>query len=382
MLHSFVDHTLGLLHAIARLPQRQSFSGRPRVRFCYPDFGAATRYRVDHQREQALLAGLEAEAVPITDGRGLYDLSRCDLLYLYRMPLAPRSAALLAMARLNHIPVIFDSDDLVWDQQMREYEHLDRHYDAHTIARILRTARRTALLMRHVSAIVTSTSYLAERARLVSPRPVYVNQNAVSREMVQLSLASRPRRKDGRVLVGYFSGYARVHDEDVASIAPVLRSILMHYTHVTLRIYGELSLPEQLRDDFLQAQIERRAALDWRKLPQEIAQVDLQIAPLIDNPQRRSKSAVKYLEAGLCAVPTVASQIEPYSDVIRDGFTSLLAKTALQWEQALTMMIERPELRERMGYQAREHILAEHTTQVRTAHFGKIVSRVVRGDYW
>lgn len=41
------------------------------------------------------------------------------------------------------------------------------------------------------------------------------------------------------------------------------------------------------------AQIERVPFVDWRELPGLIAQVDINIAPLMDNPQRRSKSAVK-----------------------------------------------------------------------------------------
>lgn len=372
-----IEHTLGFLRGILRRAARHKAANEGCVRFSYPDLGASTRYRVDHQREQAMIAGLRTEMVPITDGRRLYDLSSCDLLYLYRMPLGPRSAALLVAARLRHIPVMFDSDDLVWDQGMRAYEHLDQHYDAGTVARILRTARRTRQLIGLVDAIVTSTGYLAERARSASPRPVYVNMNAVSREMVQLSLAAPPRPVDGHVLIGYFSGYPRVHDEDIASIGTVLADILTRYPQALLRIYGELNLPSELSTEALHGQIERRAAVDWRLLPREIAQMDLTIAPLIDNPQRRSKSAVKYLEASLCGVPTLASRLEPYADVIRDGQTSLLAATADEWRHGLCLLIEQPGLRRSLGEQARAHVLAEHTTAVRASGFGDMLRAVM-----
>ena len=374
-------HALGWLRGVTRRSRRHTVREQLCVRFSYPDLGASTRYRIDHQREQAILAGLHTEVVPVTDTTQLYDLSSCQLLYLYRMPLGPRSAALLAAARLRHIPVIFDSDDLVWDQGMRSYEHLDKHYDAYTIARILRTARRTQLLIGHVDAIVTSTPYLAARARLATAKPVYVNMNAVSREMVALSLATRPRPADERVLIGYFSGYPRVHDEDVASISMVLLTILTRYPQLRLCIYGELNLPDELYTASLSSQIERRAAVDWRALPQEIAQMDINIAPLVDNPQRRSKSAVKYLEAGLCAVPTVASRLEPYADVSRDEQASMQASTANEWEQALSLLIERPELRHRLGGQARAHVLAEHTTDVRAAGFGAMLRKMVNGEW-
>jgi rhamnosyltransferase len=49
--------------------------------------------------------------------------------------------------------------------------------------------------------------------------------------------------------------------------------------------------------------------------------VDINIAPLVDNPQRRSKSAIKYLEAAAVGVPTVAARLEPYCDTITEGVT-------------------------------------------------------------
>ncbi|MBC8078197.1 MAG: hypothetical protein H7Y32_19115, partial [Chloroflexales bacterium] len=278
---------------------RASHSRPPRLRFVYQNQGAATHYRVHHQIEQAKLAGFDPVAAPLDARRQLYSLAGADLLYLYRLPLTSRTVPLLLAARLARIPVVFDSDDLVWDEDERRYNNLDAHYDAATIVAIVKTARRLALLMRRVDAFVFATPYLARLAEQRFHQPAYVNANAVSAAMIaaaEEACARRVRPDDGPVTIGYFCGTPRAHDEDFALVAPVLRVLLDQQPHLRLRCYGDLRIPNALAV-LGPARIERRSAVRWEELLAHVAEVDITIAPLIDNPQRRAKSAVKVLEA-------------------------------------------------------------------------------------
>src|SRR6185295_7702819 len=117
---------------------------------------------------------------------------------------------------------------------------------------------------------------------------------------------------------------------------------------VRLRIYGGVDLSGKLAGPEYAARVELRAAVDWRDLPRHIAQVDVSIAPLVDNPQRRAKSAVKYLEAALVGVPTVASRLDPYQNEIADGATGLLAATNDEWLDRIVCLKQRAELRWRL----------------------------------
>ena len=49
---------------------------------------------------------------------------------------------------------------------------------------------------------------------------------------------------------------------------------------------------------------------NWRQLPQLIASVDINIAPLQDTVFNRAKSENKWVEAALVKVPTIASDVE------------------------------------------------------------------------
>jgi glycosyltransferase involved in cell wall biosynthesis len=380
MLPELARYARGALRGAAQPAQRRPDGAPARLRFCYPELGAPSRYRVQHQVEQARLAGLQAEAVAITQPEQLYDLAGSDLLYLYRTPLAPRSMLLLALARMRRIPVLFDSDDLVWDTRLRQFEALDQHYDRATVQRILRTVRGMAAMMRRVDGLVLSTPYLAEQAAAVCDRPRYVNLNAVSAEMARLSDEAFQRRSPGRqVVIAYFSGHAHVHDEDLASVAAPLRTVLGRFPAALLRLCGDVALPAELADHAAAGRVERRPLVDWRELPGLIAEADISIAPLIDNPQRRSKSAVKYLEAALVGVPTVASRMEPYAAVLREGQHALLAATPAEWVAALSMLVESRLMRDQIGLRARAHTLAEHTTAARAPAFTQLIGRALEG---
>ena len=367
----------GIPRVRAARPARRA--GAPaRVRFVYRDQGAPTRYRVRHQIEQAHMAGLAVQDAPLDDTPDMYDLTCCDLLYLHRLALAPPTLALCLAARLRHIPIVFDSDDLVWDAQEREHNYLDDHYSPAAIARLLWATRRTYTLMRLADAFVFSTPYLAQLAARSFGRPIYVNQNALSRAMLDISAAAYAQRRPGgeRFVIGYFCGQPHIHDEDLASIAPALCTVLDRHPRVQLRIYGEVALSGELACPRYAARIELRPAVDWRELPRHIAQVDVNIAPLVDNPQRRGKSAVKYLEAAVVGVPTVASRLDPYQNDIADGATGLLAATNDEWVDGMTRLKEGAELRRRLGEAARERVLAQHTTAARAPNFAAIVAQV------
>ncbi len=351
----------------------------PHIRFVYYDLGAPTRYRVHHHAEQTRLAGWHVSFIPIAEWRAATQLNSVDLIYIHRLPLSQRTIPILAAARRARIPVIFDSDDLVWDVRERHYNYLARHYHRREIARMLIFTLRMRLLMQQVRAFVFSTDYLAHLARQTFRQPAFVHQNALSADQIARSTKAYAARTthNSSPIIGYFSGTARVHDEDLATIAPALATILQQMPQTRLRLVGDVALANELSDPALGAQIERRDMVHWQQLPGEIAQVDINLAPLVDNPQRRAKSAVKYLEAAAVGVPTVAVDMEPYNTVMRADETGLLANASGAWRAALLQMARNSSLRQAMGERARADVLAHHTNAQRAADFVTLIERLL-----
>ncbi len=81
-----------------------------------------------------------------------------------------------------------------------------------------------------------------------------------------------------------------------------------------------------------------------------MARFDVNLAPLeIGNPFCEAKSELKFFEAALVDVPTVASPTGPMLRAIRDGETSILAADELAWRAALLSLVDDHALRRRMG---------------------------------
>ncbi len=381
MIAHVLQRLLALLRAAVALPRTITAPRRspPRLRFVYRNTSASTRYRVWHHLEQAQIAGFVADAVPLHDSRRLYDLSQTDLIYIHRLPLAALTLPLVVAARLRRIPLVFDTDDLVWDEREPNY-FPDRHYNAESIARLMLRIRATRWLMRCATALVLSTPYLAKLASVDVSRPTFVSPNVLSREQLALSQRAFDERRLHRLasapVIGYFCGHAYVHDEDLASIGAALHTVMKVHPRARLRFYGELSLPPELMEPSIRERIELLPVVDWRDLPRHIAAVDINIAPLIDNPQRRSKSAIKYLEAAAVGVPTVAVRLEPYCDVIADGVTGFLAATPDEWVTALSVLLRDPALRLRIGDAARSETLARHTTERQAIGFAQMIEEI------
>ena len=64
----------------------------------------------------------------------------------------------------------------------------------------------------------------------------------------------------------------------------------------------------------------------WEKHLENIAGVDINIAPLeIGNPFCESKSELKFIEAGIVGVPTVAAATQTFREAIEDGVDGFVA---------------------------------------------------------
>jgi hypothetical protein len=218
-------------------------------------------------------------------------------------------------------------------------------------------------------------------------KPAYVQRNAASAEMVaaaeqayalrqqrlalgaQASSPAPPGAKEQAsspalptalqpVVIGYFSGTGS-HNRDFTLVAPVLAELMGRYPHLWLHLSGHLEIGGSLLA--YTDRIRRAPFVAWQELPSLVAQIDINLAPLeLDNPFCQAKSEIKYTEAALVGVPTVASPTEAFVYAIHDGEDGWLAATADAWRQSLVRLIEQPALREQVGAAARRAVYAAY----------------------
>ena len=316
-----------------------------------------TRYRVLNKAEQLRKHGFAVKVVNLSEFQ-LSMAQNASHIIIYRSPISPELLRLCHLAKDYEKPVFFDIDDLVFDtvytDQLSYTQGLDpvekENYDA--------GVRNYGYMLENCDGAITSTNQLQEELKKYQSK-VLLNRNLASDDLIAISSQhikdySQP---SDIVKIGYFSGSIS-HNENFELIKPAIKQLLKKYSNVQLHIVGILDIPKDMKP--FENQIVTHNYVDWDKLPALISEVDINLAPLVDSIFNRAKSEIKWIEAALVKVPTVASKIGAFSDMVIDGETGLLA-TDDQWFDKLEALVLAPESRQKLAESAYRVVLENCT---------------------
>lgn len=318
------------------------------------------RYRVDHQIEQLAAYGLSADYVDYTN------LSVDVLKYyrgfiFYRCPITNEVEKLIKLAKANNKTVFYDIDDLVIDKKYTDtIEHLKTLslnekmiYDDG-----VNRMRKTLELCDYA---ITTTERLAQELKNYCSE-VFINRNTASERMVEYSLAAfnRTKKDKNKIFLGYLSG-SITHNADFEMILPAIVNVMKKHSNVYLKAVGELNIPEELQ--MFKDRIITSSFVEWQALPEIIASLDINLAPLEMSIFNEAKSENKFVEAALCKVPTIASNIGAFKKSIENDITGVLCENTINdWTKKLEKLICNKEYREAIGVEAFNHCIKKNVT--------------------
>ena len=327
--------------------------------------GESKRYRVYNVAEGLNFLGYSTEIMDFSRGGDIVDQRICPkVVVFFRSPFDPskRIVELLEYCRIHHIATVFDVDDYVFEPAIIDgiagvaALNADQRQDYEWGVRAYRS------LLFSCGKATTTTSFLAERMRELG-RDAYVVPNSFSVSQLSLSetILAAPRRSDGKIRICYFSG-SNTHGRDFQQCAAALQSVLRRHPDVIFRLVGILDLDESWIP--FAERIERRGFMPALDMLQNMAECAINIAPLEEGDVFcEGKSELKFFEAALVELPTVASRTGPFKAAIEDGLTGHLASSLSEWEDKLDVLIRSAELRKRIGKAAREYALETFSTE-------------------
>ena len=198
----------------------------------------------------------------------------------------------------------------------------------------------------------------------------FINPNGLNdiqlKQAEQALQINKPAADAQIVRIAYLSG-TPTHNRDFKECARALERVLETYSCTRLMLVGHLDSGENFAR--FGERMELRPPVPWQDLPRLIRHVDINLAPLeLDNPFTECKSSLKYFEAAIVGVPTVASDLEPYRKSVVHGENGYLCRTEEEWFHCISRLIEDPSLREKMGSMARKDALINWTTRAGAHH--------------
>ena len=345
---------------------------------CGEDLPHPWRYRVKHQREQLEAYRYATDEVYFRELE--LDMVRYYRAFVFfRCPETEVIREFVTTAKNLNKKVIYDVDDLVIDTVYTDQIPFVAAMKAEDKKAYDANVMDMQKLLEASDFAITTTGRLKMELRKYVPK-VYLNRNVASEEMVALSKQAwkNVKKEDGVTRIGYFSG-SITHNADFEMILPVLEDVLKAYADVELYLAGELDLPEGLKK--YQERIKKLPFGDWRKLPEIIAQMDINLAPLQETIFNEAKSENKWTEASLVKVVTIASDVGAFHDCIEDGRTGLLCNNKDEWKKALEKMIECPKERRKIAENAYQECVKRHATFKTGRNIWKIMEEELTENY-
>jgi len=311
--------------------------------------GDSTLYRCHHVAEELEIHGFRC-AVTVQDNPFLSGYAdKFKIFIFHRVLYSPGVAKLISRIKEKGKEIIFETDDLVFDpkylinmdyyRQMNVFEK--KLYENGVGGEILNDP--------YVKVCTTTTTYLAKKLKEKN-KNVFIVPNKLSNndlEVAEKIIRTQISRTDDKIRIGYFSGTIS-HNKDFATITDALMEIMERFPQVELFLAGPLDIENKLNK--YKKRIKQLPYVPREKHFENIALVDINIVPLeIGNPFCEAKSELKFFEAGILGVPTVASAMQTFKEAIDDGIDGLIAATKDEWVLKLEKLIDSVDLRKKIG---------------------------------
>ncbi len=168
----------------------------------------------------------------------------------------------------------------------------------------------------------------------------------------------------GQYTVGWVgAGMGHFRDGNMSILKPVLERLANKGHSIRFLLIGAQDY-RPLLDYFTSSAyvFEPISYVPFSDVPKKIQEFDIAVTPL--NEKRaltETNAAAKGLEYMACGVPTVASRVGAYKDVIQDGINGFLASSEEEWSEKLEKLFSDSALRKRIGKAGMETVVSTYS---------------------
>lgn len=289
-------------------------------------------------------------------------LDKCRLLILSRVKWSYPLSILVGKAKKKGLPVLFDVDDLICDVRYLPLvtNTLNVHFGSEVdydfwFADISRHEAMAAM----ADGFLTTNPFLGGKLSERFGKPFAIISNSLNDEQLFVSKQCRERKARQRsskpFTVGYFSGTPS-HINDFRQVYRELMQLLADFPEMVLQVVGFMEFPAELQPLIRDNRIVFSPLVDFMELQRLIAQVDVNIVPLVQNTFTNCKSELKFFEASAVDTVTVATPTYTYAHAITPEETGFLCQQG-QWYDTIAQLYRQPEVRAQVVKRAEAYCL-------------------------
>jgi len=316
---------------------------------------AASRYRVLQYIPYLKSKGVEATVnlyprTPRENFRFFKSLSQYDIVFLQRKRFnQPR----LGLLRRRANRIVYDFDDSVMYRNSKNKDPISQT-----------RRQRFVQMIKASDFVIAGNEFLKEEVLPFNPN-VEVNPTPINQERYDLRDYGIQK---GNITIGWIGDHGSIHY--LEKMRPIFERIGERYPHTELKIVCDI---------FFDCEHIKVVKKPWAS-EEEVADLqsfDIGVMPLVDDPWSWGKCGLKIIQYQGVGVPVVCTPVGINRDLVEDGINGFYAMTPEEWEEKISVLIEDPQLRERMGKNGRKRVLEEYTIQSCAPHLFSILKRVM-----
>jgi glycosyltransferase involved in cell wall biosynthesis len=269
-----------------------------------------------------------------------------DLVFIQRFFLPNYLLNLLKQKRIN---IIYDFDDAIYLDKPGRNENLKK------TLRMLTATQHIIVSARELESFCLSKGF--KNTTIIST-PVDIER-----------YGNKSIRVDSEITIGWIgSPYTT---KFLLEIEEALSQIFRKY-NVNILLIGAY---KNFNFDDLPLDI---VPWSYEKEPEYLSRIDIGIMPLPDEEYARGKGGYKLFQYMAAGIPIIASPIGINCEIVINNYNGFLAATTQDWIEYFSLLIEKPELRSKLGNHGKQ--IAEEKFS-RNACFGqlsKIITELIR----
>lgn len=251
--------------------------------------------------------------------------------------------------------IIFDFDDAIWLPNVsdgnRKYAWMKSPAKIHEIICLS-------------DVVIAGNNYLSDYAKKYNKNvysiPTTIDTNYHKRKDIN---------DDERICIGWTGSHTTI--QHFKHSIPVLKKLKEKYGD---KIYFKVIGDEKYLDAELNIIGEKWNLQDEIE---QLSKIDIGIMPLPDNAWAKGKCGFKGLQYMALEIPSVMSPVGVNCEIISDGVNGFLADKEDEWVEKISILIENPELRKKIGTEARKTVIEKYSVEANKEKYLNILNTVI-----
>jgi len=287
----------------------------------------------------------------------LFRVAKYDAVYVFMWVTPLGSSFFERLVRILAKRLIYDIEDNVL---------MEKSNDLNPFIKLLKGRGKTDYLIKTANHIITSSPFLNAYCltKNINKSCTYISSSVDTNRFLPVNSYSN----DNIVTVGWTGTFSsRIYLDLLTDVFQNLSK----RCRFKLRIIGNFDY------ELLGVDLE---VIRWTKEKEveDLQGIDIGIYPLTQDEWVAGKSGLKAIQYMAFGLPTIATHVGTTPRIITHKENGWLVKTNEEWTDALETLINNPELRKKLGENARQSVLENYSTKVITHQYLSILDNVCK----